>query len=365
VHPDADRGPGNRFLGFALSCAEGGAAGRWRAREEATDMATITDVAARAGVSVATVSRTLNGKATVDPELAARVRAAVAELGYQPNGLARSLRKRRTAVLALIISDVANPFFTSVARGVEDVALIAGYSVVLCNSDEDLDKERRYLDMAVEERVAGVVLSPSGESTDVGALLGRGTPVVAVDRPLPGVDQVLVNTRLAAVEATAHLIRSGYQHIGCVTGPVGIRTADDRLAGYLAALAAAGRRDDPRLVRRTDYRAEGGERATVEVLRAGPVDGLLVANSAQAIGVLEALRSAGSRLGTDVGVVAFDDAPWATLIDPPLTVVAQPAYELGALAAELLLDRIGGATSEVTVRTLEARLIERGSSRRA
>ncbi|MDT7565622.1 MAG: LacI family transcriptional regulator [Pseudonocardiales bacterium] len=328
-------------------------------------MATITDVAARAGVSVATVSRTLNGKATVDPGLAARVRAAAAELGYQPNGLARSLRKRRTAVLALIISDVANPFFTSVARGVEDVALTAGYSVVLCNSDENLDKERRYLDMAVEERVAGVVLSPSGESTNVGALLGRGTPVVAVDRPLPGVDQVLVNTRLAAAEATAHLIRSGYQYIGCVTGPVGIRTADDRLAGYRAALAAAGRREDYRLVRRTEYRAEGAERATAELLLAGRVDALLVANSAQAIGVLEALRAAGSRLGADVGVVAFDDAPWATLIDPPLTVVAQPAYELGALAAELLLDRIRGATPEVTVRTLEARLIERGSSCRS
>ena len=327
-------------------------------------MATISDVAARAGVSVATVSRTLNGNVTVAPGLAARVRAAAAELGYQPNGLARSLRKRKTAVLALIISDVENPFFTAIARGVEDVAMAAGYSVVLCNSDENLDKERRYLDVAVEERVAGVVLSPTAAGTNVDALLGRGTPVVAVDRPLPGVDQVLVNTRLAAAEATAHLIRGGYRHIGCVTGPAGVPTADDRLAGYRDALGGAGRDEDAHLVRRADYRAEGAGLAAAEMLRGGPVDALLVANSTQAIGVLDALRTAGARLGTDVGVVAFDDSPWATLIDPPLTVVAQPAYELGAVAARLLLDRIGGATSEVVTRTLAAALIERGSSRR-
>jgi LacI family transcriptional regulator len=167
--------------------------------------------------------------------------------------------------------------------------------------------------------------------------------------------------------ATAHLIRSDYQYIGCVTGPVGIFTADDRLAGYRAALAAAGRRSPGGLSAGAPHRipAEGAERATAELLLGGRVDALLVANSAQAIGVLEALRAAGSRLGADVGVVAFDDAPWATLLDPPLTVVAQPACELGALAAELLLDRIRSATSEVTVRTLEARLIERGSSRRS
>jgi LacI family transcriptional regulator len=328
-------------------------------------MATISDVAALARVSVATVSRALNGKESVDPQLVARVRKAAAELGYHPNGLARSLRKRRTAVLALIISDVENPFFTAIARGVEDVALAAGYSVVLCNSDENLDKEARYLDVAVEERMAGVVLSPTTASTSVEVLRRRGTPVVAVDRPLDDVDQVLVDTRLGAEEATAHLLAAGYRRIGCVTGPSGVRTADDRLAGYRDALAAAGIAADEALMRRAEYRAEGAQLATAELLRtAGPVDGLLVANSVQAVGSLEALRSAGRQLGADVGMVVFDDAPWATLIDPPLTVVAQPAYEMGAVAARLLLERIGGDAHGVTVRTLAARLIERGSSRR-
>lgn len=328
-------------------------------------MATISDVAARAGVSVATVSRALNGKSTVNPELVGRVRSAAAELGYHPNGLARSLRKQQTAVLGLIISDVANPFFTSVARGVEDVALTGGYSVVLCNSDENLDKERRYLNVAVQERMAGVVLSPTAAATSVDVLRGRGTPVVAVDRPLAGVDQVLVDTRRAAAEATTHLVRAGYRRIGCISGPEGIRTADDRLAGYLDALDAAGIRREAGLVRRTEYRAEGAHRAAEELLGAArPVDALLVANSTQAIGTLEALGAAGRRVGAEVGVVAFDDAPWATLVSPPLTVVAQPAYELGALAARLLLDRIDDNRGVPVVRTLAAKLIERGSSRR-
>ena len=334
-------------------------------------MANISDVAALAGVSSATVSRALNGKSTVDPELADRVRRAATELGYHPNGLARSLRTQTTAVLALIISDVENPFFTAIARGVEDVAQTAGFSVVLCNSDENPDKERRYLGVALQERMAGVVLSPGGQPPDLTALLRRGTPVVAVDRPLRQVDQVLVDTRQAAAEATAHLLAGGYRRIGCITGPAGIHTADDRLAGYRDALRAAGtaaRGPSENLVRRVEYRADGGAAAARQLLRATqPPDALLVANSAQAIGVLETLTDAGLRLGPDVGMVAFDDVRWATLIDPPLSVVAQPAYGIGAVAARLLLDRVGERAAEARpprIRTLAARLIERGSSRR-
>jgi LacI family transcriptional regulator len=329
-------------------------------------VATISDVAARAGVSTATVSRALNGKSTVDPELAARVQKAAEELGYHPNGLARSLRKQSTAVLALIISDVENPFFTAIARGVEDVAQGSGYSVVLCNSDESTEKESRYIDVAVQERVAGVVLSPTGASTSIEVLRRRGTPVVAVDRPLAlaECDQVLVDTRQAAEEATAHLLAAGYRRVGCVTGPAGVRTADDRLAGYQDALRSAGVPDEPSLVRRAEYRAAGARLATEELLGGARPDALLVANSPQAIGVLEALGKAGLRLGSDVGVVAFDDVPWATLIDPPLTVVAQPAYEIGTVAAKLLLDRIGDNTRQASARTLAARLIERGSTQR-
>jgi LacI family transcriptional regulator len=330
-------------------------------------VATISDVAARAGVSTATVSRALNGKSTVDRELVARVLDAAIELGYQPNGPARNLRRQEAAVLALIISDVENPFFTAIARGVEDVAHDVGYSVVLCNSDESAEKERRYINVAIQERVAGVIVSPTSTATNVDPLIARGTPVVAVDRPLPEhtSDMVLVDTRLAARQATEHLLSEGYQRIGCITGPAGVRTAEDRLAGYRDALRAAKLRGSPRLVRRTEFKSDGAHKAAVDLLdQAQPPDALLVANSSMAIGVLQALREHGLRLGADVGVVAFDDVPWAALVDPPLSVVAQPAYEIGTVAARLLLARIADTDRAPTTTTLGARLITRGSSER-
>jgi LacI family transcriptional regulator len=330
-------------------------------------VATINDVATKAGVSTATVSRALNGKSTVDPNLVARVLSAAAELGYQPNGPARNLRRQETAVLALIISDVENPFFTSIARGVEDVAQAVGYSVVLCNSDENPEKERRYIDVAIQERVAGVVLSPTATATNVDLLTGRGTPLVAVDRPLPDVDadMVLVDTRHAAKEATAHLIEQGYGRVGCITGPAGVRTADDRLAGYRDAIRAAKRRYSAKFVRRTEYRADGAHQATIDLLsQEERPDALLVANSTMAIGVLAALSELDLKLGSDVGVVAFDDAPWAPLVNPPLSVVSQPAYEIGTVAAQLLLARIADSTRTPTTTTLSATLITRGSSMR-
>jgi LacI family transcriptional regulator len=330
-------------------------------------MARISDVAALAGVSTATVSRALNGKSTVDRDLVARVQRAAEELGYQPNGPARNLRRQEAAVVALIISDVENPFFTAIARGVEDVAHEVGYSVVLCNSDENAEKESRYIDIAIQERVAGIILSPTGTTSSVEKLAARGTAFVAVDRPLPHqeCDVVLVDTRLAAKQATAHLVAQGYERIGCITGPAGVRTADDRLAGYRDALRAAKLRSTTKLVRRTEYKAAGAHRAAQELLdQAEPPDALLVANSAMAVGVLQALREHDIRPGKQVGLVAFDDAPWAELVDPPLSVVAQPAYEIGAVAARLLLARIADNSRPPTTTTLGARLIERGSSRR-
>ncbi|MCK2243553.1 MULTISPECIES: LacI family DNA-binding transcriptional regulator [unclassified Crossiella] len=328
-------------------------------------MATISDVAARAGVSTATVSRALNGKSTVDPELASRVRAAAKELGYRPNGLARNLRRQETAVLALIISDVENPFFTAIARGVEDTAQAGGYQVVLCNSDENADKERRYVEVALSERAAGVIVSPSGLPGSLDPLFDSGTPVVAVDRRMPdrSCDMVLVHSRLAARQATEHLIEQGYQRIACLTGPEGVPTADDRAAGYRDALVGTGRRE---LLRRAEYRAPGAQVAASELL-GGPErpDAMLVGNSAMAVGVLAAMRAHGLRAGIDLGLVSFDDAPWTTLLEPQLSVVAQPAYQIGVQATRLLLARIADPGRLPSTVTLDARLIPRGSSTRS
>lgn len=330
-------------------------------------MATIAEVAALAGLSTATVSRALNGVPTVDPELALRVWRAAEELDYQPHGPARSLRRQRTAVLALIISDVENPFFTAIARGVEDIARAEGYSVVLCNSDEDVEKERRYLDVAATERMAGVIISPTAETSRSGVVGAADTPFVAVDRPLPSGDGdcVLVDTRDAARQAIVHLAERGYERIACLTGPTGLATADDRLAGYRDGLRETGRPTDEALVRHSPYRADGAHEAALQLLdERRPPDALLVANSTMAIGVLEALRERGLRPGRDVGVVAFDDAPWATLVDPPLSVVTQPAYELGTSAATLLLARIADRSRPSSTTILGARLVARDTSRR-
>lgn len=324
-------------------------------------MATIHDVAQAAGVSTATVSRALNGKSTVDPELAARVVTAAHELDYRPNAVARNLRRQATTVWALIISDIENPFFTAVARGVEDVAQAAGHSVVLCNSDEDLDKEARYLQVAVAERVAGVVLSPTATDTDIGLLGEHGIPVVAIDRPLPGINTVLVGSRTGARDATAHLVAAGYRRIACITGPQRVSTAEDRVDGYADALRAAGQRLNYRLVRHADFKVDGGRRAAERLLGASrPPDALFVANSLMAVGALQALAVRGLRAGRDVGLVAFDDAPWTQLVDPPITVVAQPAYAIGEAAGRLLADHTNGPRTI----TLDAELIVRGSSTR-
>ncbi|MDP3209172.1 MAG: LacI family DNA-binding transcriptional regulator, partial [Rhodoglobus sp.] len=188
-------------------------------------MVKITEVASEARVSVATVSRALNGVSTVDPALVVRVLAAADKLGYRPNAIARGLRRRKTDVLALIISDVSNPFYTAVARGVEDVAQANGYSVLLCNADEDATKEARYLTVAEVEQVAGVILSPHNAATDVSRLQSSGVPLVVVDRPLAvAMDSVMVRSREAARTATRHLLDEGWSRPACITGPVDAAT---------------------------------------------------------------------------------------------------------------------------------------------
>jgi LacI family transcriptional regulator len=298
--------------------------------------------------------------------LAARVLDAARALDYQPNGVARNLRRKATAVWALIIADIDSPFFTAIARGAEDVAQRSGYLVMLCNSDEVMAKERRYLLAAVTERVAGVILLPATPDTEVGMLVERGIPVVAIDRPLQydQVDTVLVASREGAREATAHLLAHGHRRIACVTGPRGVHTAEERLAGYGEALRAAGLPVDPDLVRHADFRAAGGREATRSLLPARP-DALLVTNNVMVIGVLEALRAAGLRPGRDLGMVFFDDTPWASLLDPPLSTVNQPAYDIGRTAGELLADRIA-AKGELPPRqvTLPTELLVRGERAR-
>ena len=329
---------------------------------------TIKDVAAAAGVSVATVSRVLNKSQRVDAELAERVLQAVSRLGYRPSAVARSLRVQQTRVVGLIISDIRNPFFTDAVRGIEDSVGAEGYSLVLCNSDEDLAKEAGYLDLVVEERMAGAIVSPaSTEDTRLSALTARGVPVVVMDREAAreAVDSVLVDNVRGGELATAHLIEGGYQRIACITGPPRTSTGNDRLEGWRAALAAAGRDAPDALVRRADFKEDGGHAAATELLAsAEPPDAFFVANNLMTVGVLAAVAEAGLSVPEDVGVVGFDDMSWARLLRPPLTTVAQPTYELGRVAAELLTRRIAGRDDPPQRVVLEPTLQIRDSARR-
>lgn len=327
-------------------------------------MTTIHDVAREAGVSAATVSRVLNGHEDVNAEMASRVNEAVRKLRYRPNGVARSLRRQAAQVWALIISDIENPHFTALVRGVEDVARAHGFSVVLCNSDEDVEQEARYLDVALSNRMSGVILSPSSGDTDVAPLLDRGTPVVTIDRTLKRADvpSVVVDNEAAARGATQHLLDAGYRRVGCVTGPLHTSTAELRLAGYRSAVTAAGHDLDPSLVKVENYKEDGGYRAVRELLSADdPPDALFVANSLMTMGALEALVDHGVAVPDRMGLIGFDDSPWLRLMRPSLSVVAQPTYEIGRHAARLLLE----SGRPPTVETLPTTLIARESSRRS
>lgn len=332
-------------------------------------MATIYDVARRAEVSAATVSRVLNGRRTVDPVLAERVLDAVAELGYRRNAVARNLRKRQTNLWTVIVSDVENPFFTAMVRGVEDVASATGFSVVLCNSDENAEKESNYIAVALAEQAAGVIISPSSNRVeDLNLLPEAGCPVIMIDRELKGVhgDSVLVDNEHGAEMAITHLIGQGYERIACITGPRRVSTATQRLRGYGKAIRASGRPVNEALVRMADFREHGGHDAMASLLDEGATpDAVFTANNLMTVGAMECLAERGLTVPDDVAVVGFDELPWADLVRPSITTVAQPTYEEGRTAAELLAKRIAQPDRKLTRVILRTELRVRASSTRS
>ena len=329
-------------------------------------VATIKDVAKRAGVSTATVSRVLNGDERVTPAYREAVQRAVAELDYRPDRIARNLRARRSQMLGLIISDIENPFFTSVVRGVEDVAYENDHTILLCNSDEDPEKERLYLDIMTAERAAGVIVSAACETDNHSrAVLQAGIPVVAMDRRMRDleVDTVVVDSAEGAYQLVRHLLESGHRRIGLIGGPQQVTTAREREAGYLRALAEHGLRPDPALIKSTDYKLAGGYEATCQLLELEqPPTAMFAANNLTTLGALNCIHERGLRIPEDVAIGGFDDMPWATSLNPPLTAVAQPTYELGRTAADLLLRRIRDKGHNVVEVKLATRLVIRKSS---
>ena len=330
-------------------------------------MSTMADVAARAGVSVATVSRVLSGKdQMVSESVRQRVLEAADELHYQPNNLARNMRWGTSRIFGLVISDVANPFFTAVARGVEDVAHRHGYSLVLANTDEDSAREAQTLAVMAAERAAGLIIATTNANSDlIQRTMATGTAVVAIDRPIDGVstDAVVVGNDDGAHEAVSHLIGLGHERIAIIGGPRNAPTARQRMRGYERAHRDARMPLDPGLRADGTFRETGGLVATRKMLALSrPPTAIFSANNLTTIGVLRALEGAGRRVPDDVSVVGFDDMPAADLFCPPLTAVHQPTYRIGSQAAELLVRRIADPGVPVQEIVLAARLIVRGST---
>lgn len=331
-------------------------------------MATLRDVARRAGVSIATVSYVLNGTRSVSPEVEARVWEAVAALGYRPNRLARGLRRKRTHVLGLIVPDSANPFFAEIARGLEDLSFAHDYSLILCNSDGDPAKEQRYLGVLIEQQVDGIALvSARATPVHLTILQERGIPFVVVDRDLPGLeaDCVLADNFQGGYLATRHLIDRGHRRIACITGPSDLTPSADRVRGYQKAMEEAGIEPLELWIHRGDFRAESGYHAARLFLSLPPSirpTAIFACNDLMAIGAMRAIGEAGLSIPQDIALVGFDDIVLASYVIPSLTTVAQPTYEMGRLAGELLLRRIQARGCPPARRLLPVRLIVRHST---
>jgi len=305
---------------------------------------TIHDVAKRAGVSPVTVSRVINNTGNVSTATREKVELAIEELGYVPSVMARSLRSKRTRTLALIVPDITNPFWTTVARGVEDTAQSRDYSVFLYNTDENPVKQQRCLDTVVAQRVDGVIIAPyDSNAQNLAQLRKRNIPTVIIDRRIEGwdVDSVCGDSLSGAKALVEHLIRLGHKRIAVLSGPANTSTTEDRIAGYCMALAEAGIPTDSRLIKRGEYRMTSGEELTHQVLDEGlNPTAIFAANNALAMGVIQALGKRGLLIPQDIALVCFDDLPDVSRFFPFLTVVVQPVYDMGVNAAQLLLSRL-------------------------
>jgi len=325
---------------------------------------TIEDVAQAAGVSRQTVSRATNNSGEISPQTRERVLRLAAEMGYRPSGIARSLATQRTHNLGLVVPDNANPFFSEVARGAEQVAHMAGYNVFLCNSDEDGERELAVLASLEEKRVDGVVLcSPRLDDDKLGALVMRHPTAVLVNRRLDGVAAVLVDDEVGGRMATEHLLQAGHRAVGFLAGPSTSHSGRRRGEGYRAALAAAGLPQDPDWVRPCSPTVEGGQKIARELLAAhSELTALFCYNDLVAVGTLQACADLGRRVPQDLAVVGFDDIPLAALVTPPLTTCRVPLQTLGERAMQLLLDRIENRPSECTEVILRPELVVRASA---
>lgn len=349
-----------------------------------TGSVTVTEVARRAGVSVATAARALGKYGSVSPRSRERVLAAAAELGYRPNMVARSMITKTTRTVGVILADIENPFFLRALRGITNRLAESGYDVLLANSDEDPVQEHRALQVMAARRVDGLILVPTEESErdTLAELIEGGLPVVLLDRRLGGLeaDSVGLRNRRAAKEATQHLIEAGHRRIALITGAgpdqkddlhyldaaglkrIEARTFGTRTAGYREALDEAGIPFEPAYLPSSGFRQEDACTDTCALMELPePPTAILTLDSMLTLGALRGLRLSGLRCPDDCSIVGFDDAEWAEVVDPPITVMSQPVLQLGIRAAERLLQRMSGEHLAPAAIRLSATLVRRAS----
>jgi LacI family transcriptional regulator len=305
----------------------------------------IREVAAHAGVSVGTVSNVLNRPDIVAQPTRDRVNAAIKALGFVRNESARQLRAGRSRTIGLVVLDVANPFFTDVARGVEDEASMAGLSVILCNSDEKLPKETRYLELLEEHRVQGILITPvAGADERLARLQRRGTPVVLVDSRSPTGSQcsVAVDDVLGGDMAVSHLLQAGHEHVAYVGGPLSLRQVSDRMEGAVRAVRrAGGTADDLIMIETAALNVAAGQRAAAAIAAMPAGDrptAAFCANDLVALGLLQEMTQSGLAVPDDLAIVGYDDIQFASAAAVPLSSVRQPRQQLGRTAAQLLIE---------------------------
>ncbi|SFD82388.1 LacI family DNA-binding transcriptional regulator [Paracidovorax konjaci] len=330
-------------------------------------MATIKDVARQAGVSVTTVSHVINGTRHVSDEGRARVEAAVRDLGYVPSAIARSLKSNHTRTLGMLIPNSSNPYFAEVVHSVENRCFGAGYNLILCNTHDEAHRQGSYLQVLAERRIDGLIVVSTGQDATLARQLeGLGVPTVLVDREIEVPEQPcdLVETahRQGGMLATRHLLWLGHRRIACIGGPAGLAPSEQRIAGWRDALAEAGVGADG-LLWHGDFTSQGGYEAMQAVLASARAPtAVFVGNDLMAIGALCAAHERGVRVPEALSVVGFDDIELAAFTSPPLTTVSQPKQQIGALAVDMLLERIDGARREQRQVLLQPELRLRAST---
>lgn len=331
---------------------------------------TVKDVAKQAKTSVATVSRVINNSGFVSPDLKKRVIKVINELEYHPNAIAKSLKKDKTNMIGLLISDITNPFFSAIVRGVEDTVYKEGFTVFLCNTDKDKNKENKYIMQLLEKQVEGLIISAATSDADnFRILIDRKIPLVFVNRAPENlqVDAVINNNEYGGYIATKHLIELNHKKIATIVGPNDINTGYERKNGYIKALEEFGIKINTNFIKIGDFSMESGYKAVKELLRLKMLPtAIFIANNEMALGAVKALKEEKVKIPEDISIVGFDSSAWMEVVEPKIATVNQHSYELGHQSANYLLKRIlgKGDYAENIIKVLEPDFVIGNSTRK-